>query len=166
MMSEIPVVAIVARSNVGKTTLVEGLLRELRKRAYRVAVVKHVYHADVALDIPGKGSWRFARAGAEQVMLLAPERLIHIWQCDTELSLESALERVQDVDAILVEGHKHARLPKIEVNRRERGTGLVCGKDDQLIAVVSGQRLEVAVPQYPLGDVVGVADFIEERFLA
>jgi molybdopterin-guanine dinucleotide biosynthesis protein B len=73
---------------------------------------------------------------------------------------------MHDVDVILVEGHKHARLPRIEVNRRERDTGLACGNDDQLIAVVSDQRLEVAVAQFRLEDAVGLADFIDERFLA
>lgn len=40
----IPVISIVGKSNVGKTTLLEKLLRELKRRGYKVATVKHDVH--------------------------------------------------------------------------------------------------------------------------
>ena len=41
----------------------EGLIRELTARGWRVATVKHHVH-EVEIDVPGKDSWRHARAGA------------------------------------------------------------------------------------------------------
>jgi len=42
---------------------------------------------------------------------------------------------------------------------------LVCGDDERLIAVASDQRFDVDVPQFDLGDVAGLADLVEVRFL-
>ena len=41
IMSICPIVSIVGRSDSGKTTLLEGLITELKQRGYRVAVIKH-----------------------------------------------------------------------------------------------------------------------------
>ena len=40
----IPVISIVGKSNVGKTTLLEKLLPEIKRRGYRVATIKHDVH--------------------------------------------------------------------------------------------------------------------------
>jgi len=47
---------IVGKSNVSKTTLLEKLLVELKKRGYRVAIVKHDIHG-FNIDQPGKDTW-------------------------------------------------------------------------------------------------------------
>ena len=161
----IPIVSIVGRSNSGKTTLLEKLIPELQRRGYRIAVVKHFYHAGIPFDVPGKDSFRLAQAGADQVILAAPDQVIRIRRCEQEPTLAEVVADVRDVDLILVEGHKRADVPKIEVNRRERDTQLVCADDEWLIAVASDQRFDVGVPQFDLEDVVGMADLIEARFL-
>ncbi|RME48581.1 MAG: hypothetical protein D6791_02930, partial [Chloroflexi bacterium] len=37
----VPIISIVGRSDSGKTTLLEKLIPELKRRGYRVATVKH-----------------------------------------------------------------------------------------------------------------------------
>jgi len=59
-----PIISIVGKSESGKTTLLEGLVRGLKQRGYRVAVVKHA-NEDFEIDTPNKDSWRFAQAGSE-----------------------------------------------------------------------------------------------------
>ena len=44
MVKMIPIISVVGKSNVGKTTLLEKLLPELKKRGYRVATIKHDVH--------------------------------------------------------------------------------------------------------------------------
>jgi molybdopterin-guanine dinucleotide biosynthesis protein B len=58
-----PILSIVGRSNSGKTTLLEGLIAELRRRKYRVAVIKHAGE-DIELDTVNKDTWRFTQAGS------------------------------------------------------------------------------------------------------
>lgn len=164
-MSTIPVVAVVGRSNSGKTMLLEKLIQELRRRGHRVGVIKHLYRTGVAFDVPGKDSTRLAQAGAECVVLAAPDRVIRIQRCEREPSLAEVAADIHGVDLILVEGHKQADVPKIEVNRSARDANLVCAEDERLIAVVSDQRFDVEVPQFGLEDVTALADLIEGRFL-
>jgi molybdopterin-guanine dinucleotide biosynthesis protein MobB len=158
-MSPIPVIAFVGRSKSGKTTLLEKLIRELGRRGYRVAAVKHTAHP-IEPDAPGKDTYRFAQAGAVQVILAAPE-----------MTLEEALAGVQDVDLALVEGYKRADVPKIEVHwsggagKQGGGEELVCAEDERFIAIVSDRRFDVDVPQFDVHDVVRLADWIERRFL-
>jgi molybdopterin-guanine dinucleotide biosynthesis protein B len=56
----IPIIAIVGRTNSGKTTLIEQLIPALARRGCRVATIKHHHHGDFEADHPGKDSWRHA----------------------------------------------------------------------------------------------------------
>ncbi|MEJ2754047.1 MAG: molybdopterin-guanine dinucleotide biosynthesis protein MobB, partial [Chloroflexota bacterium] len=40
-MLSIPIVSIIGKSKSGKTTLLEKLIAELKRRGYRVATIKH-----------------------------------------------------------------------------------------------------------------------------
>ncbi|MDP2949810.1 MAG: molybdopterin-guanine dinucleotide biosynthesis protein MobB, partial [Chloroflexota bacterium] len=45
----LPVVSFVGNSGAGKTTILEKVVRELKARGYRVAVIKHAHH-DFQID--------------------------------------------------------------------------------------------------------------------
>ena len=62
------------------------------------------------------------------------------------------------------EGFKRAKTPKIEVHRKGGGA-LVCSPE-QLLAVVTDEALDIAVPQYSPKDVKGLDDLIENSVLA
>ena len=160
--TSIPVVSIVGHSGSGKTTLLEKLIRELKQRGYRLAVIKHHHHPDLQLDEPGKDSWRFAEAGADHVALAGPHHVAHIRRFDQEATLEDVLVAIHDVDLILTEGYKSADAPKIEVSR---GKSRLIFPPSSLIAVVSDRRLRVEAPRFDLEDVSGLATLIEARFL-
>jgi molybdopterin-guanine dinucleotide biosynthesis protein MobB len=121
MTAAIPVISIVGRSNSGKTTLLEKLISELKQRGYRVAAVKHHYHAGFTFDVPGKDSYRFAQAGADHVAVAGPDRVVHVRRWEREPSLAEVVADIRDVDLILTEGYKRERAPKIEVWRRGQG---------------------------------------------
>ncbi len=57
-------VAVVGKSDSGKTTLIEKLVPELVKLGLRVGTVKHDAHS-FEIDHPGKDSWRHGQAGAQ-----------------------------------------------------------------------------------------------------
>ena len=58
------IVAFIGHSEVGKTTLIEKLIKELKSRGYHVATMKHAGR-ESSLDEPGKDSWRHIQAGSE-----------------------------------------------------------------------------------------------------
>jgi len=159
----IPALSVVGKSNTGKTTLLEKLIPELRQRGYRVAVIKHDVHG-FDIDVPGKDSWRLAQAGADQVLIAAPDKLAIVRRLPEELSLEEILAQISDVDLILTEGYKRGPLPKIEVSRQARSHDLLCS-EKELVAIATDQEFDLDVPQFHLDDVSGLADLLARKFL-
>jgi molybdopterin-guanine dinucleotide biosynthesis protein B len=162
----VPIVSIVGKSGIGKTTLIEKLLSDLTRRGYRIATVKHDVHG-FEVDQEGKDSWRHKKAGAHTVVISSPQKIALIRDVERDLTLEEIREKfIQDVDLILSEGYKKDVQPKIEVFRKGKYKELLCTKTDHLIAIVSDQAFEVGVPCFFLDDIKGVADLIEKTFLA
>jgi len=158
------VVAFVAKSNTGKTTLLEKVILELQQRGYRIGAIKHDAHS-FDIDHPGKDSHRLAAAGAVTMLITSPEKLALIKKHTETPPLEKLVETYfGDVDIVLTEGFKRSKLPKIEVHRRERSPTLICrGEEDDptLLAVASDEPLDLDVPILDINNPVQVADFIE-----
>lgn len=123
MPATIPMFGITGASGTGKTTVLEGLIRALRQRGWRVAAVKHA-RGGFSLDQPGKDSWRFARAGAGAVLLHSPQSWALLGCGDGPLAparFGEALAALYDAlglprpDVILVEGHHDLDVPSVHV---------------------------------------------------
>jgi molybdopterin-guanine dinucleotide biosynthesis protein MobB len=114
------VISIVGRSNSGKTTLLEKLIVELKRRGYTVAAVKHS-GSGFQLDHPGKDSWRLAEAGSDAVLLASSQRLALLQRTTHPPTFEDVIGMLGDkFDFVLVEGFKESDVPKIEVHRSAR----------------------------------------------
>jgi molybdopterin-guanine dinucleotide biosynthesis protein B len=160
----IPIISVVGKSGVGKTTFLEKLIAGLRRRGYRVAAVKHDVHG-FEIDQPGKDSWRLAQAGSDSVVIASPQKLALVKRLDREMALGEIATLLTDVDIILTEGYKRGDAPKIEVSRRERGGELLCTLDE-LVVIVSDQPFDLDVPQFGLDDTAGIVDWLEGKFLS
>ncbi|MCB9420024.1 MAG: molybdopterin-guanine dinucleotide biosynthesis protein B [Ardenticatenaceae bacterium] len=165
MTNDIPIITIIGKSGSGKTTLLEKLIPELKRREYRIATIKHHSHAGFDIDRPGKDSWRHAQAGSDHVIVAAPDKIASYRRLEQELSLDEIAAGVKDVDIILVEGYKRAGKPTLEVIRSEIGLEPIC-PPEQCFAIAVDTSLPLAIPQFDLGDVMAIADFIEEKFLS
>jgi molybdopterin-guanine dinucleotide biosynthesis adapter protein len=159
----IPVISVVGKSNVGKTTLVEKLIKEIKSRGYKVATVKHDVHG-FDIDVPGKDTWRHAQAGSDIVVISSPQKLAMISKVEEELSLDQVCERISGVDLIMTEGYKRETKPKIEVFRKGVYDELLCSPDE-LIAIATDVEFDLGVPCYGLDDAQGLVDRIVELFL-
>lgn len=160
----IPVISFVGRSNSGKTTYLIKLISELKKRGYKVAVIKH-HHGDFNIDHPGKDTWRHAEAGADVVMISSPNKMAMIQKNQQELSLEDLICHISNVDLIITEGYKREEIPKIEVLRSAVSKDLVCAERD-LIAIVTDVQMAFSVPTFDLENVNKLADFLVEKLIA
>ena len=158
-----PLVSFIGKSGVGKTTLIEKLIAELKRRGYQIAVVKHHAHT-TPIDGFGKDSWRFAEAGACMAIVSSPVEIARFERVSREWTLEEIAAQINNVDLILTEGFKREPAPKIEISRAALGTNLI-GQVAELVAVVSDHPIAVDVPRFDLDDVRGIASLIEERFL-
>jgi molybdopterin-guanine dinucleotide biosynthesis protein B len=159
---EVPVVSFVGRSGVGKTTALEKVIRELKRRGYRIGTVKHDAHG-FEVDKPGKDSWRHAQAGSDVTAISGPNQLAVIHRLDQEMPLDDVVSLMGALDLVLTEGYKRGDKPKIEVTRRNHGTTLLC-RGDELVAIMSDYLVDMKVPQFALDDAAGVVGLLEERF--
>lgn len=161
-------VSFVAKSGTGKTTLLEKVIAELKRRGYRVGVIKHDAHR-FDIDHPGKDSYRLTAAGADTMMVCSPQKLALVKQHQVAPSVEELVATYfDDVDIIITEGFKMGGMPKIELHRKERSATLICrgeSNDPTLLAVASDEALELDVPVLDLNDPIAVTDFLVERFL-
>jgi molybdopterin-guanine dinucleotide biosynthesis protein MobB len=162
----LPTVSFIGKKKSGKTTVVLGVIRELRSRGYRIAALKHDTHG-FDIDVPGTDSYRFRETGAEVVGVSSPDKYVWLNTVSEEPSLQDLARQIcEPVDLIITEGFKKQDAPKIEVSRRARSTELVSAADE-LIAITSDQAFaDYPVPQFALDDFRGLADLIEARILA
>jgi len=162
----VPVVSIVGKGDSGKTTFLEKLIRELSGRGVRVATVKHHVH-DYDIDVPGKDSWRHARAGAVTTMVSSPDKFSLIQKMETERPLEELARIATDsgADILLTEGYKIEAANRIEVSRRGRSEAII-SLPEELIALVTDNPdlAPEGVPVFGLEDTVAVADMIVARY--
>ena len=158
-MHNIPVIAFAAYSGTGKTTLIEKLIRELKHRGLRLAVIKHDGHK-FEIDHEGKDSWRFAKAGADITVISSAEQTAYVEK--GSLSLKNLLDMIHDVDLILVEGYKNEALPQIGIARAAAGKGFPF-EPEHFIALVTDMEVDTQVPCFGLEDIAPLADFILER---
>jgi molybdopterin-guanine dinucleotide biosynthesis protein B len=159
----VPVVSIVGKSGVGKTTALERIIRVIKQRGYRVGTVKHDTHG-FEMDKPGKDSWRHAQAGSDAVVVSGPGKMALIRRVDGEMSLDEIVGLMGDVDLVITEGYKRGNKPKIEVARLERGSGLLC-QSEELIGIMADYPVDVPVPRFDLDDATGVVDLLERLYL-
>lgn len=162
----IPYLAFVGRSNTGKTTVIERLIPILVEKGIRVAVIKHHPH-DFDIDIPGKDTYRYKKAGATMSVLASPRKIAVVKDTEDELTLTEIISRyVSDVDFLIIEGFKKENVPKIEVFQRKEGADLpVRWGDKNLIALVTDEPVETSLPVFLRNDIQGIARFIIDRFV-
>jgi len=169
-----PIVSIVGRTNSGKTTLIEKLIPELKKRGYKVGVIKHTKH-QFEIDHPGKDTWRMTKAGADTVVIVSDKKLAMIRTTNNEPLTTNLYELVEwlfpDVDIVITEGYKRENKPKIEVTRSGE---LLCNtRYDNLLAVVFNpsrttnyQTLisSLNVPCFSFDEISAIVDFIINKY--
>lgn len=155
-------VAIVARSNTGKTTFIEKLVPELLRLGLRVGTVKHDAHS-FEIDLPGKDSWRHGQAGALAYVIASSEQLAYVAKLDRELLLtEIARRYFADFDIVVAEGYKRTAPHCIEVFRIGAGHAVPLCAPGETIALVTDAALEHE-HRFGLEDAAGVARFLAER---
>lgn len=162
----IPIVSIVGKSDSGKTTLLEKLVAELKSRGFRVGTIKHDAHT-FEIDHEGKDSWRHKKAGASVSIISSAEKIGMVLDSDHDHTLSEIRDKfIRDVDIILSEGYKREIHPKIEVYRREKRQEMLCGSDDNLMAIAGDpDNPPPGVPLFDLNDPVPICDFLESKFL-
>ena len=155
-------VAIVGKSDSGKTTLIERVVPELVQLGLRVGTVKHDAHS-FEIDHPGKDSWRHGQAGAHAYAIASPERLAFITRLDGEMPLADIARRFfAGFDLVVAEGYKRTAPHRVELFRVGAGHAEpLCGPGEA-IALVTDSELPHE-HAFGLEDGAGLARFLAVR---
>lgn len=154
----VPVVSFVGYSNSGKTTFLVKVIEELKKRGYRIAVIKHDGH-EFEIDHEGTDTWRHRRAGADVVCIASTQQLAIVQTPVKPPTLDEIIALIHDVDFIVTEGFKQENKPQIEVNWQGKNC---LGKKDNTIAVVTDHICYEGIPHFGLNDAAGVVNLLEK----
>lgn len=171
MNLKIPVLGFLAHSGTGKTTLLIKLITILRKKKYRIGMVKHAYH-DFDIDKQGKDSYKLRKAGASKMLIGAKKRWALMVDADEdqEFSLSEHIMKLQndDLDLILVEGFQLDDIPKIELIRPALGHDFFFPEDEDVIAIATDDPLPIAIdlPILNINDPDAIVAFIQQQFLS
>ncbi|MBV4422143.1 MAG: molybdopterin-guanine dinucleotide biosynthesis protein B [Clostridium tyrobutyricum] len=160
---------IAAGSNSGKTTLIEKLVKILKDRNYRVGVLKHGTH-EFEIDKEGKDTYRFTRAGADNVIISNSSKMAIMKVLPQELDIEEVLRLFNDIDIVFIEGFRENKYPKIEVHRSKINDELLYQNSkrvdhEKYIGIASDEPLDMPIPVFNLNDACSIADFIENGYI-
>ncbi|MCW5205598.1 molybdopterin-guanine dinucleotide biosynthesis protein B [Desulfobulbus sp. F5] len=158
-----PVVTFIGWHSCGKTTLAAHVVRQLKERGYRVAVVKSTKDSGLFADQAGTDTAIHRQAGADAVALVAPDRMLITVENQAKDLATIARCFFVDMDIVIGEGFKEADdIAKIEVFR---GNGpRLRGQVSGVIAVASDCGL-IEENSFGLHESSRLANFIEEHFL-
>src|SRR5260221_2370217 len=145
----------------GKTTLIEELIPRFAARGLRISLIKHAHHA-FDVERPGKDSYRHRQAGAAEILVTSSRCwvLMHELRGAADPSFDEQIKQFSPCDLLLVEGFKHAPIPKLEVWRATTGEAMLHSNDPHIVAVASDQKVETKLPLLDLNDDGAVARFI------
>lgn len=157
--SSVPVLGFSARSGTGKTTYLERLIPLLKNQGLRIAVIKHDVHG-LAVDTPGKDSWRLSQAGADQMVVSSPDQTVTFYQHPKNPpALSDLTSKICDCDLILTEGYKFEDIPRIALLRRGYQE-IPAGNTDHLIALVADFAVSSSLPVFSLNQPEDIVPFI------
>jgi molybdopterin-guanine dinucleotide biosynthesis protein B len=105
-MKKPTVIAVVGSKSSGKTTTIEALTKELTKRGYKIAAIKHIPEPNFTIDTAGKDTWRFAKSGAKTIISIAPNEIATIEKTEKNFTLNRILQKCKNHDFILIEGFR------------------------------------------------------------
>jgi molybdopterin-guanine dinucleotide biosynthesis protein B len=160
-----PILTFIGWHNSGKTTVIREVVRRLRDKGYKIAVIKSTKHRGLNLDSPGSDSYLYGKDGIESVALICPDELILFQENTGENLKHLAFRLFPDVDLVIGEGFKHASgIPKIEVTRADESKEPLRESVSDVRGVVSDY--EVSFDKvFKTSQIAELTDFIENSFL-
>ena len=160
--------AVCGVKNSGKTTLTEGIIRNLSARGLKTAVIKHDGH-EFECDVPGTDSCRFVEAGAFGAAVFSKGQFFVRKKGDFPGSedkagmlrmLELLTGSFPEADVILAEGMKGLPVPKIEVVRSAVSRRPASNPEGRFLVVSDIPEDEIGEKTLPFGDLEGIVEAI------
>jgi len=105
------IICVCGQPHSGKTSIIEKIIKEMRKRRYEVCSAKDIHCQGFTMDTEGKTTWRYREAGAKIITARGGEETDIIFR--ESLSFEELIRFFQG-DFLITEGfEKEANVAKI-----------------------------------------------------
>ena len=159
------IIGFVGRHNSGKTTFIEKLIKLLKEEGYKVISIKHDPKGKAEIDKEGKDSYRMFQAGADQVILVSPDKVFSTVR-DTEENPLKIIEKyaIDNPDIIILEGFKWFKgFDKYEVIRKEENRDLVLQNNPELKGVISDYNVNFS-PQFDINNPSEFVKYLKEYY--
>ncbi|KCZ72184.1 molybdopterin guanine dinucleotide biosynthesis accessory protein MobB [Candidatus Methanoperedens nitroreducens] len=152
-----PVICIMGKSKLDRSRLMEALIKELKARGLRVGALKHHKHGDFEIDIQGKDTWKYAKAGADTVAISSSVKLAVIKNVEGEMELGDLCDKYfADNDLVLADGFALSGKPRIIIADSDEDIDIF-KRGCCVVAVVGRAGIE-------LDDIDGIANRILQDF--
>jgi molybdopterin-guanine dinucleotide biosynthesis protein MobB len=100
-------IAVVGGKKSGKTTTIEILIKKLVERGHKIAAVKHIPEPNFTIDQEGKDTWRYAQAGATEIIGVSAHEVVTIEKTDFKKErLTEILRKCRNNEVVFLEGFK------------------------------------------------------------
>jgi molybdopterin-guanine dinucleotide biosynthesis protein B len=115
-----PVICIVGKSKSMKLMIMQELILELKARRLRVGALKYHKHGDFEIDIEGKDTWKYAKAGADTVAISSSMKIAIIKKESCEPDIDDIIEKYfADCNIVFADGFTLSDKPRIIVTDSE-----------------------------------------------
>lgn len=150
-------------SKSGKTTTIENIIRELRRRGYSVGSVKEIHYEMFAIDDDGTNTDRHKKAGSQLVTARGFNETDVLFQ--SMLPLDEIL-KLYNHDFVVLEGVTDTNVPKIIA---AHDTKEIDERYDETVFAISG-RISNDIEEYKgvpvinsINNIRDLVDLIEDR---
>ena len=111
-----PVICILGKSKSMKLMIMQELISELKARGLRVGALKYHKHGDFEIDIEGKDTWKYAKAGADTVAISSSMKFAVIKKESCEPDIDDIIKKhFADCNIVLADGFTLSDKPRIIV---------------------------------------------------
>ena len=122
------IVSIVGKKNTGKTSLSVKVIKELSKRGYNVASVKHSHHS-IEMDKENTDTWKHKQAGANLVVGVGSTTFFNARKEHDLNRILYLLKHFDSFDYVIIEGYKSYNYPKIITSPELKDEYTICEVD-------------------------------------
>ena len=157
------VFSVVGYTKSGKTTTIVELIKELKKRGYKVASIKDIHYNKFTMETENSDSWLHWKASNDVVFARGLNETYQIWH--RQLELKEMLENL-DADYAIVEGMKTIPLPKIMCAKSKKELDELV---DGTVFAISGiyandnKSYKGLTVFHPKKQIKNIADIVEEK---
>jgi molybdopterin-guanine dinucleotide biosynthesis protein B len=135
-----------------KTRLMEALIKNLKNHGLSVGALKYHKHGEFEIDLEGKDSWKYARAGADTVAISSSVKFAVVKKINVPTDIDEICEKYfGDNDIVLVDGFTLSDKPRIIVVEKtedaaifERGCRVISVTDGNIgdMEIISSNIIE------------------------